>query len=70
MCLLDLIPHYLSSTEIADVFGVTRQAINLIEHSAIKKIQRKLKLMDGPFAKGGTTVNKNLPLGGAILEIV
>lgn len=45
MCLIDL---DLSSTEIADVFGVTRQAINLIEHSAIKKIRKKLKLMDEP----------------------
>ena len=51
MCLLNLIPGYLSSTEIADVFGVTRQAVNLIEHSAIKKIQKRLKLMDEPFAR-------------------
>jgi hypothetical protein len=69
MCLLDLIPRYLSSTEIADVFGVTRQAINLIEHSAIKKIQRKIKLMDEPFAKGGTTVRNNLPSDVAIPAI-
>ena len=46
MCLLDLVPHYLSSTEIAEVFGVTRQAINLIEHGALKKIKRRLGSMD------------------------
>lgn len=70
MCLLDLIPRYLSSTEIADVFGVTRQAVNLIERGAIRKIQKRLKLMDEPFAKGGITVRENLPTDVTIPAIV
>lgn len=70
MCLLNLIPGCLSSTEIADVFGVTRQAVNLIEHSAIKKIQRRLKIMDTPFTKGGGATQKTLVSNVAIAGTV